>query len=548
MRPIVFVLALLSSASGCSHNDEHTSTIGQRIAVKYPANVFMPGFLAQEPHGAFANSRIFIGGANTGSGLGWFVATVAGTTITMTRSCSLSGIPLPCVAVPPGGFGAITPLPRWFSDPTVVADGNGNVVYVGLVDTNGVFDATGNGEDAVGAVVSTDLGQTFAGAAVVNNIATSPVDFFTPCATQPFIGGTLNDQPGAVFDYSTSPPTLWVVWRYRLGSISTYGLCIRPGVVDQTVAPATIHWLAPASVVQDVHTGSLFVGPGGVRVVAGDGVVTVAFASTADIKFCPNANLANLGWATIDSFDNGKRWIGSNYAYITGGFAWCVLGTPPIVGSGIREFDIARAPGGMEYMVVHDTRNTIRLFKSTAAGIGTGPDANPRTWYEWCPGTPTSNVLGGPKSNWLKPGLAFPFGCATPAFTGAGGSVVEPTIAVDGRGRLAITYYESNPVNIPTMGTPADTLMRVVFRGNLNPQDPTIGFDFVPVTAFFDPATATFGGRLLGDYMSIAVKPGSSGPRPGCTETSDFFPLWTQGGVLPSGGSVVGTTGVQLFP
>lgn len=555
------VTALIATTT-CNQDAERIGATRQAQTIAPYAAIaavpFQPGpsfFATSEPSGAFANSGTLVGGMNgafnTGAARSWFVATVAANTVTITRVCDLSG--------PPAGTAGCVPVPtanipgfvQWGGDPTIVSDGRNNVVMIGLADTNNASEGTA-GEEIVVASVSTNAGQSFTFSGVVND---------NGCGT----GGYVQDQPGAVFDYTTSPPTLWVVWRHRRNSLeASYGTCIRRGVID-TGRPGGVHWLGPnggeARVVEGIGTGNFFVGMGGVRVVAGDGVVTVAYSSSAFIFTCPSSNTAAIDWGTVDSFDNGQNWTDNAKIYDSGAFRWCVLGSPPTALVGLRSFDIARAPGGIEYAVVATgglsspsaPPNEVRFFMSPAAGVKgwQNPTSTIRTWFEWCPGTPVpSKVPNGPTRNWIN--VETQGKCPTPAFTGAGPSVLMPTIATDGRGRVAITYYESDP---------GDSQLRVILQANENPQDPAQGFVKTglqlgrPLTGFFPLPSFSNG---VGDYMAIAVRPTETSLQVpftgGCTTKNEFFPLWVQNPACPAcpvpvpSSAQVATTGVVLAP
>ena len=194
----------------------------------------------------------------------------------------------------------------------------------------------------------------------------------------------------------------------------------------------------------------------------------------------------------------------------------------------------------------HDAANFVRVFKSPASGIKGYQNAisgTERSWFEWCKDTPTSNVPGGPTTNWIN--VEKDGKCPVPAFVGTGPSVAMPTIASDGLGRLAVTYYETDAT---------DTLVRVMFQGNVNPQDPAVDFQAAHLTSFFViPSSGWAVPRSLGDYISIAVKPAHRDApffQPGCTEANDFFPFWTQSSTprAAGGAAEVAVTGVTLTP
>ena len=332
MRAIVSLLIAAMAAACASTAPEPVGSSDELLISSYPStSVTTPtepgftGFAAQEPSGAFASSFGLVGGINTRpvSPRGWATYSVFGTTITKAMTCDMEGNGTGCVSVPKGATGVLS----YASDSTVVPDGTGNVAFVGLADTNGKSEGSDGDELAV-AAVSTNGGGSFDGLTVVNSDG---------CGT----GGYVVDQPDAKFDYTTSPATLWVVYRWRASSGGTYGACIRRGIVDTSVSPATIHWLGAATNIEGIGTGAAFPGVGAVRVVAGDGVVTVAYSSSAFIQGCPSGTAA-IDWGSVDSYDNGQTWVDNAKIFDSGDFHWCVASNTVAVG--LRSFDITRAP------------------------------------------------------------------------------------------------------------------------------------------------------------------------------------------------------------
>ena len=375
------------------------------------------------------------------------------------------------------------------------------------------------------------------------------------------------DQPNAVFDYTTEPPTLWVVFRSFTFGIrsSDVGACIRRGIVEKGGSGvASIRWLDPAHSVDGMGGSGFDAFPYtyGLGVAAGDGVVTVMYNVGTSVMPSPNNKNAHndpcpddnpdangMAWATVDSFDNGHTWVDNSKIFHTESSQWCVLGESPntrggslpTVGHvlmGLRSFALARAPGGILYAILQDTRHSARLFMSPAGGTKGWASATStiRTWYEWCPGTPTSNVPGGPTWNWKTTGVDNPDQppCATAAIdkdpgadsdgglVATGLDLVWPNLAVDGRGNLALTTVED-------LRGGSSPIINYAVRGITNPQADGA---FIQPPAFVQSGGFSLPGngftRPLGDYTWIAVRPrGASFRAPGCTTTNDFFPLWT---------------------
>jgi len=544
MRNAIFMSAITLA---CAAHDDVGVTASD-LATGYGTIVVIPpsSFATQEPASAFADFSRVVAGANVpGANQAWSTDNVSGTTITNIKSCDMFGNGVgTCTTV------STTPLSTfgfWNGDPSIVADGLGNVVYVSMMVSAG----NGSNDTDVVALVSTDGGNSFGGLTSANHDSRFP----DQCgSTGTNVGGVATiDQPRATFDYTTSPPTLWVTYRWRAEDAGTYGGCIRRGVLDNSVSPASIHWLDAAHNIEGIGTGAAFPGVGGIRVAAGDGVITVAYSSSANIQRCPTNGTAAVDWGSVDSYDNGVTWVDNAKIFDSGDFHWCVANGQVDLDFGI---EITRAPGGMTYAVLpsggpdtqHDAQNFVRVFKSPAAGIKGYQSAftQKRSWFEWCKGTPTSNIPGGPTTNWRN--VEVDGKCDVPAFVGTGPSVAQPAIATDGLGRLAVTYYETTDAT--------DTLLRVMFQGNVNPQDPDVDWQAFPLTPPFAVPTNSGPnsfGRPLGDYMSIAVKPAErTSPfyAPGCTASSDFFPFWVQSstGRIPGGFSEVAMTGVTLTP
>jgi len=211
----VVLLVLLSSAaafwSACSPAREN-DRIGQtKSAVVAPYDggpaqaVFQP---SSETSGTWVDTNTQITAFNTGNNPnvpGWAIST--DNTTTVSYRCDFAGTGTAgCLPVPgPPGFGAPAPgFPdggladggqgwAWVGDPTLITDGRRNLVYVSMIKT----DPTSTGSQVVAASLSTDNGKTFVSSSVVNSAG--------ECMT-----GRI-DQPDAVFDYTTEPPTLWVI-------------------------------------------------------------------------------------------------------------------------------------------------------------------------------------------------------------------------------------------------------------------------------------------------------------------------------------------------
>jgi len=520
--PRIGFLAALLIVVACGNEPaaEHVGVVRQ-AQIPFPATAVVSGVLtpiaSQEPSAAWANTDTFVTSFNvagSGEGQGWATSTNNVTSFGLVcgfNGTTFAGPKGACKAVPTAG---IPQFSTWAGDTTLVADGYGNLVYISLANR---ANPPGGAANYVAAVVSTDGGKTFDGATVTN-----AGNGTGGCGVN--VGNDQVDQPDATFDYSTSPPTLWVAWRHRDNAGATWGACFRRGVIDTTVKPATIHWVHGPEQVRGLGA----ITQAALRIRAGDGVVTVIYNTNPNIpqngNGCPDSTLNTVQWASVDTFNNGVDWTDNTEIFHSDVYRWCVL-TPTTAFTSIRSFDAFRSRTGMLYVILNDSANTIRVFMSPAGGVNGWENfgSGIRPWFEWCSGTLTSNVMAGPTWNWKK---ADTGPCKTAAFNGAGGSVLQPSIAADGRGRVAVTYYESNAA---MMGMAADTQLRVMYQQNLDIQRPGSAWKSAPLTAFFSMAMSASFGRPLGDYQAIAVKPSrdTRAWRPGCTDLGDFFPVWT---------------------
>jgi len=413
--------------------------------------------------------------------------------------------------------------------PAVATDGLGNGVYVTLADTDGSPDSA---ERVVG-MISTDGGKTFGAAQPLNADSCDNGE---------------QDMPHAAFDYTPSPATLWVVWRHRgVTQGGSFGGCIRRFFIQpMKMAPPKLTPLDDAHSVDGMDLEDITGSQGGLKVQAGDGVVTVVYSNTDHVFTCPDTSLRGLAWASVSTFDNGHHWVDNDRIFHTESFRWCVLGTPPVVQNSIRAFDFVRTMTGFYYVVVNDAVDTIRLFMSPAAGTKgrIGPGDTTRNWFEWCPKTETAP--GDPQTpvwNWHAP---FPFlgtqkpdePCAAAFYQAPGGVALLPSISADANDRLSISFYENDPMS------PGSLI--VSYAGNVNPNEPNVlgGPDFrrtptsVPVAGPFGlpaplstPAKTVF--QPLGSLVSMTPRtPTGSVTEPGCgvaiAENATFYPFWVQ--------------------
>lgn len=200
-----------------------------------------------------------------------------------------------------------SPTPTLLGSPSVAADGRGNVVYVGLADT----DFNPNTAERVVAMISIDGGQHFNNMVYVND------DNGDSC------NAGQQDLPHATFDTTVFPPTLYVVWRHK--NSGHYGGCIRHGIIQSSsilndagcpIPQSFISWeggqngngksKSIANMKQSCTGLGCSVGQGGLMVQAGDGAVTVMYSGTDSPPTSMTAALQPLRSRTRRS--SGRRW------------------------------------------------------------------------------------------------------------------------------------------------------------------------------------------------------------------------------------------------
>lgn len=427
------------------------------------------------------------------------------------------------------------------SDPVMVADHLGNVVFVDqFISAASQAKAPDGGlgvTDQDIAMVSNDGGRTFKSdhLAIVNDGAT--------CADG------IQDQPAAAFDYTTTPPTLWVAFRHRGGAGgSLYGACVRRGFINPAIGNR-ITWLEDAFEVQNFH-GEDGTGIGAILIQAGDGAVTVVYTNTdATPNNCspaaPPTSLNSFATEALTSFDNGHTWQTKSRLFHTdNGPTWaaCVLNSKVQMGASIRNFGYVRAPDGTHYVIAQYSQWQARLFKSRLQGAGSNSNTD-GAWSEWCPGTATAD--GGPVSNWTPVGVQCPqekwtFVRADPpsqTCAPGNGSILAkcalawPTIAADDQDRVVLYYYESDDTNqffhlrvwsnsTPRSATSSWQSTIVVEQSPVTLADDAGDFDPFPIAC----ADGGCGTRALGDYEGMAVRFGFAAPV--CGQAGTFFPTF----------------------
>ncbi len=352
------------------------------------------------------------------------------------------------------------PLPsstmKWAGDPTVVADGRGNVVYVTLLDeTDNTYQGPVTLTRWVVALVSTDGGQSFGDPLIING---------DDCN-----GGEV-DQPTADFDRNISPQELHIAWRFKSKwPGTTYGGCYRGGM---TIRNGQLHMPYPTHGIDNMFREYNFPdtrGQGGLVVRARGGHATVGFQA-ADYANCGDP--IAMSWGLVHTDDYGGEWSDhSDRINHTPNFPLCVLTGDAVHQVGIRAFDMAREVTGRTWILTQGSKDSLSLAYS---------DDQIHV-----------NDLGA---------IFRPIG--------EGQSVLHPSIAVDSSNHVVVSYYTSD-----------STDMRVarVAGGSANPAagaDGNWGTVFLESfgAALTDNTDKNPTQRELGDYDGISVNewPGSS--------------------------------------
>jgi len=430
-------------------------------------------------------------------------------------------------------------------DPVLVADHQGNVVLVNMFQSaqnHQIAEQDGGADnvDDIVAVVSTDGGRTF---------QSDHVKF----VNDGHCSDGKQDQPAAAFDYTTTPPTLWVAYRHAGSPGHSYGACVRRGFLDPSNGNR-ITWLEDSLDVQNFF-GEGGAGIGALLVQAGDGAVTVVYTNTdATPEECfpadPPTSLNSFATEALTSFDDGHTWQTKSRMFHSDSWAACALSSKVQMGGSVRNFGFTRAPDGTYYVIAQYDQWRARLFRSRMHGVGSNGNSD-GAWSEWCPATATDDA-GADTSNWTAVGVECPQSnwtfvradppggsCSTISMPGtveASCAVAWPTIAADDQNRLAISYYESDDQN---------QVFHVKVWTNATPRTPTSSWQSAtiplpspPVTLFgdagtdFDPFNVPIcddaggcGSRSMGDYESMTVRFGSGAPV--CGAQGSFFPVWT---------------------
>ena len=377
------------------------------------------------------------------------------------------------------------------SKPVVAANGLGDVVvvYLGFSAT-----ASSTTPDLVIIQTSADNGATFQHAAVVND------------NTGGNCNSALEDSPDVTFDLTTSPPSFWILWRHESGS--SFGGCVRQGQFVSHV----LHWLDYPSGVSGMvkeNGADPNMGQGGMRIQAGDGIVTVGYSDNDEMVACPSVSTMNITWGTVTWSTQLSQWGNTSKVYRSGAFVSCPFGS---VQNGIHSFDFLRAPDGTYYFAIADTGSPSTLHLFASGGSGTPVYGGPQfVWREFCPGyqdTPDGGPIpGGPASTWTRPGVSCPTG---PFFVA--NALMFPTLVADGMNRVGLLDYALSSASsvVPT------------FWGGVSPRVATASWT-APT-----PVGNTFGASGTNLLNHTAMTTGTVPSASTCGASAGFFPIWVQ--------------------
>lgn len=184
------------------------------------------------------------------------------------------------------------------------------------------------------------------------------------------------DMPHASFDYSTTPATLWIVWRRRKGG--SFGGCIR-GFRFDFIANPKIPPLVPIGAgfsIDNMDREGGNDGQGAIKVRASDGVITVVYQNADIPRVCPDTSTKSVGWSSVVSMNEGQVWTDHEVIEHSENFTWCIVGKSADGGiaeiqKGIGEWDFVLGPDGNEYVAINDDDRHISLFMSPMRGMKT---------------------------------------------------------------------------------------------------------------------------------------------------------------------------------
>jgi hypothetical protein len=382
--------------------------------------------------------------------MGWAFSVDNGVSWTQ---CNAGGLDACAAVVPPAGHKA------WLGKPSVVSDGNGNVFYATLSDTDGDFTTA----ERVTVALSSDGGNTFGQAQFVN--------FDSGCS------GGQQDAPTLALDKDQ----LIVAWRNK--SANSFGGCVKRAHINSS--PLSLSWSfgdARGIGNMDREGNGIDTGQGLVVQARGDGsgTMTVLYMNNDQFKTCPSKEVTGVAWASVTSYDGGDHWTNHTRFLHTDSFQGCIKRKKgQKLANLLRAYGFVRSPSdGHYYVAVNDTANTIRLFTSASDG---------NHWREACGTATPSWALASDPSQTATP-------CAAPFVTGTDEFVYMPSLGVTIHGGLILTFYQSDP---------GDVTWSYLLRANSHPL--TTGWNAPSMfTAGITPPNSK-DDFLFGNYTGVAV-------------------------------------------
>jgi hypothetical protein len=283
----------------------------------------------------------------------------------------------------------------------------------------------------------------------------------------------------------------------------------------------SIRWLDKARSIGGMdkeNNADAFMGQGGMRIQAGDGVLAVAYSNNDEIDLCPNQGTTSIRWGVVTSYDNGANWTTRSSIVHTDRFQGCTMSGR--IQNSLRAFDFLRTQDGNYFVAINDTKKTVRLFTSEASGVRVSSGEDNLAWRELCPGTPTfDGVLDAgtpPVSAWTAPGVT----CKKVVFHAVpkDSSLFMPTLGADGDDRVALTFFR----------TMDDKHVRPFLFANVGPRSASLPWQAIGLGNMMtpNPDAGAAGSAVLGQTMCALGRTTPSSES--CSGAGPFYPFWPQ--------------------
>jgi len=519
---------LLLAAIACTTKEEVGTSDARLVTEGTVVGVDNPTFSSSGTAQDFNLGATYslIGSSPTSSSPIWFVAyedhTSAAPKTTLgwaTASTALSGGFTTCF----DNAGSCNSIDKtgitfdhWATNPQPTAAGNGT----GLVFAAAVYASTSLLDHDQVMLMMDDtggdhLGQSSGQAISVTDGAADGCD--TGEMRAPYVTVDSTAFPGT--------PLIYVVWG-RKGS-GSWGACIR----SFSVALNTLITDGPVSAghgVGSLDREGFNDGQGGLIAQAADGMVSVAYTNQDNVPSTTSGCSSNTGLAwEMTSSSDGSHWATSSTIVHTSSFDWCALRTTPGTDSTakvikrLREYDFVLSSGGISYVAVNDTAQTIRLYMSATRGIKI-PNMNATNdspWREFCP---TVTHGSGVVVNWTDPGDPCPNALVAPST-----DVFRPMLTVDGNGQLSLAWWQRDD---GMLHGPA--FAKLMYIGNVLPRLGTATDPWQPSSSTpqvlqgaFDPAVGGLDKHdALGWYQTM---PSTRSSYNECSGATDIEAYWT---------------------